>query len=124
MSRFSGAGRRAPARRPLVSYFAAPLAAFSIIDATACGCDTYTEWLALTSTTVEPARLDMARWASAGVILSSVVARYQLFFVFPARSVIGPPTASTPHATKESALDAGSARPPSPANDAPHFAPS
>jgi hypothetical protein len=35
-------------------------------------------WLAATSTTVEPARLDMARCAGAGIILSSVATRYQL----------------------------------------------
>src|SRR5260221_4660659 len=103
-------------------YFAAPFAAFSIIDATACGCDTYTEWLALTSTTLEPARLDMARWASGGIILSSVVTRYQLFFVFHAGSVIAPPSASTPHGTWESAMNAASAGPTSPANDALNFA--
>src|SRR5947208_2405709 len=51
----------------LSSYFAAaivpiaPLAASSMREATACGCDTYTAWLPLTSTTVEPARLDIAR---------------------------------------------------------------
>jgi len=39
----------------------APFAAFSMRSATACGCDTYTAWLPLTSTTVERARLDMAR---------------------------------------------------------------
>src|SRR5437773_5967 len=31
-----------------------------MIDATACGCDTYTAWLPRTSITVDPARLDMA----------------------------------------------------------------
>jgi len=41
-------------------------------SATACGCDTYTAWLPLTSTTVEQARLDIARCASGGIILSSV----------------------------------------------------
>jgi len=32
----------------------------------------------LSSTTVEPARLDIARWAPGGIILSSVVTRYLL----------------------------------------------
>src|SRR5580693_514623 len=36
-----------------------PLAAFSISDATAWGCERKMEWLPLTSTTVEPARFDM-----------------------------------------------------------------
>lgn len=55
-----------------------------MIDATALGCETYTEWLALTSSTFEPARLDMARWACGGIILSSVVTWYQLDFVLHA----------------------------------------
>ena len=49
---------------PACRYFViapAPFAAFSMSDATACGCDTYTAWLPLTSTTFEPARLDIAR---------------------------------------------------------------
>ena len=59
--------QRLPARMRSLqrfSYFATnatPFAAFSMIDATARGCDTYTAWLPLTSTTDEPARLDMAR---------------------------------------------------------------
>src|SRR5688572_24426820 len=56
-------------------------------DATAPGCDTYTEWLPLTSITVEPARLDITRWASGGIILSSVATKYQLGFVFQAGSL-------------------------------------
>src|SRR5438876_4266992 len=103
-------------------YFATPFAAVSMSDATACGCDTYTEWLALTSTTVEPARLDIARWASGGIILSSVVTRYQLFFIFHAGSLIVPPSASTPHGTWESAMNAASSALTSPANDARNFA--
>ena len=46
----------------------------------------------LASTTVEPARLDIARCASGGIIWSSVDTRYQLGFVLHAGSVI----ASTP----------------------------
>src|SRR5215831_2715052 len=91
-------------------------------EATACGCDTYTAWLPLTSTTVEPARLDMARWASGGIILSSVVTRYQLFFVLHAGSLIAPPSASTPHGTWESAMNAASSALTSPAKDALNFA--
>src|SRR6266481_5705479 len=85
-------------------YFrAAPCAAFSMSAATAFGCDTYTAWLPLTSMTVEPARLDMLRWASGGIILSSVVSKYQLGFVFHAGSLILPLSASTPQGTCESA---------------------
>src|SRR5437764_7430236 len=63
-------------------------------------------WLPLTSTTLEPALLDMARCASGGIILSSVTSRYQLGLVFQAGSVITPPRASTPHGTWESAMNA------------------
>jgi hypothetical protein len=45
-------------------------------------------WLPLTSTTVAPVRLDIIRWASGGIILSSVVSKYQLGFVFHAGSLI------------------------------------
>ena len=75
-------------------------------DATACGCDTYTEWLPLTSITFAPARFDMARWASGGIILSSVDTKYQLGLVFQAGSVMVPLSASTPHGTWESAMNA------------------
>src|ERR1700681_2241250 len=91
-------------------------------DATACGCDTYTEWLALTSTTFDPARLDMTRWASGGIILSSVVIRYQLGFVFQAGSLIVPPSASTPHGTCESAMNAAFSALTSPAKNAGNLA--
>jgi hypothetical protein len=43
--------------------------------------------LIVTSATVEPARFDIARWASGGIILSSVATRYQLGFVLHAGSV-------------------------------------
>src|SRR5216684_92863 len=79
-------------------------------------------WLPLTSTTLEPARLDIARWASGGIILSSVVTRYQLGFVLHAGSLIVPPSASTPHGTCESAMNAASSGLTSPANDAANFA--
>src|SRR5438552_15949481 len=87
-------------------------------EATACGCDTYTEWLPLTSTTVEPARLDIARWASGGIILFSVETRYQLGFVFHAGSVTAPLSASSPHGTCESAMNAAASALTSAANDA------
>src|ERR1700726_2561091 len=63
-------------------------------------------WLPLTSTTVEPARLDMERWATGGIILSSVTTRYQLGFAFHAGSLIAPLKAATPHGTWESAIKA------------------
>src|SRR5467141_3910769 len=63
-------------------------------------------WLPLTSTTVEPARLDMARWASGGIILSSVAIRYQLGLAFHAGSLIVPLRAARPHGTWESAMNA------------------
>src|SRR5207244_12262807 len=101
---------------------AAPLAAVSMRAATACGCDTYTEWLPLTSATVEPARLDIARWASGGIILSSVETRYQLGFVFHAGWLIAPLRASTPHGTCESAMNSARSGLTSAANDDANFA--
>src|SRR5258708_15097750 len=47
-----------------------------------------------------PARFDMARCASGGIILSSVVTRYQLGFDLHAGSVIAPSSAATPHGTR------------------------
>src|SRR5712692_11449331 len=63
-------------------------------------------WLPLTSTTVEPARLDMNRCAAGGIILSSVTTRYQLGFAFHAGSLIAPLRAATPHGTWELAMKA------------------
>src|SRR5438105_1506525 len=74
-------------------------AAFSIIAATAAGCETKTEWLPATSSTVEPARSDIICWAGGGIIRSSVVRRYQLGLFRQAGSLIVPPRASTPHGT-------------------------
>src|SRR6201982_503178 len=79
-------------------------------------------WLPLTSTTVEPARLDMERWASGGIILSSVAIRYQLGFFFHAGSLILPLRASTPHGTWESAINAAFSGFTSPAKEAANFA--
>src|SRR6266849_8039977 len=56
--------------------------------------------------TVEPARFDIMRWAGGGIILSSVVTRYQLGLVFQAGAVIVPASASTPHGTWELAIKA------------------
>src|SRR2546427_10551975 len=63
-------------------------------------------WLPLTSTTVEPARLDMERWASGGIILSSVAIRYQLGLALHAGSLVLALRAATPHGTWESAMNA------------------
>src|SRR3989441_10843542 len=63
-------------------------------------------WLPFTSTTVAPARLDIARWASGGIILSSVVTRYQLGLVLHAGSLIARLMAPMPHGTWESAINA------------------
>src|SRR5258705_776226 len=80
------------------------------------------EWLPFASTTFEPARLDIARWASGGIILSSVVTMYQLGFDFHAGSVIAPPKASKPHGTCESAMNAAASASTSAANEAANFA--
>src|ERR1700740_1077761 len=75
-------------------------------------------WLPLTSTTFEPARLDIARCASGGIILSSVTTRYQLGLVLHAGSLIAPPRASTPQGTWESAMNAAFSGSTSAAKDA------
>src|SRR6266550_8103721 len=80
------------------------------------------EWLPLASTTDAPARLDIIRWASGGIILSSVETRYQLGFVFHAGSLIVPLSASTPHGTWESAMKAAASALTSAANEAGNFA--
>src|SRR5216683_3384901 len=79
-------------------------------------------WLPFASTTVEPARLDMKRWASGGIILSSVAIKYQLGFDFHAGSLIVPLGASTPHGTCESAMNAAFSGSTSPAKEAGNFA--
>src|SRR5437588_866475 len=75
-------------------------------EATASGCETQTAWLPLLSTTLEPARLDIARWASGGIILSSVETRYQLGLDFQAGWLTAPANALTPQGTWESAMNA------------------
>src|SRR5712675_1030212 len=79
-------------------------------------------WLPFTSTTVAPARLDMARWASGGIILSSVVSRYQLGLVLHAGSLIAPLMAPMPHGTWESAINAAFSGSTSAAKEAGNFA--
>src|ERR1700757_5294862 len=79
-------------------------------------------WLPLTSTTVAPACLDIARWASGGIILSSVVTRYQLGLVRHAGSLIAPLMAPVPHGTWESAINAAFSGSTSAAKEAGNFA--
>src|ERR1700739_911965 len=78
-------------------------------------------WLPLTSTTVARARLDMARWASGGIILSSVVTKYQLGFVLHAGWLIAPLMAPMPHGTWESAMNAAFSGSTSAAKEAGNF---
>src|ERR1700674_1581956 len=79
-------------------------------------------WLPLTSTTVEPARLDMAGWASGGIILSSVAIRYQLGLALHAGSPIAPLMAPMPHGTWESAMNVAFSASTSAAKEAGNFA--
>ena len=62
-------------------------------------------------------RADIERWAAGGIIRSSVVSRYQLGLARQAGSVIVPPSASTPHGTCESAMNAASSAGTSPAKE-------
>src|ERR671921_1935327 len=78
-------------------------------------------WLPWASTTVEPARSDIDRWAGGGIIRSSVATRYQLGFFRHAGSLIVPLKASTPHGTCESAMNAASSALTSAANDSWNF---
>src|SRR5204862_978185 len=79
-------------------------------------------WLPATSTTVEPARLDMKRWAGGGIILSSVATRYQLGLAFHAGSLSVPLSASTPHGTWDAAMNAAFSSSTSAANEAGNLA--
>src|SRR5258707_5137691 len=79
------------------------------------------EWLPGASTTVEPARPDMTRWAGGGIIRSSVATRYQLGLLRQAGSLTAPLRASTPHGTCESAMNAASSAGTSAANEAANF---
>src|SRR5688572_11625748 len=78
-------------------------------------------WLPATSTTVDPARCDINCCAGGGIIRSSVATRYQLGLDFQAGSVIAPASASTPHGTCESAMNAALSAGTSSANDAANF---
>src|SRR5262249_37183475 len=98
------------------------LAAVTMTDATACGCETYTEWLPVISVTCDPARFDIARCASGGIIRSLVATMYQLGLPRHAGWVIAPASASTPHGTCESAMNAAVSGSTSAANDAANFA--
>src|SRR5882762_9521835 len=64
----------------------------------------------------------MKRCAGGGIILSSVVTRYQLGFVFHAGSSIEPLSAATPQGTWESAMNAAFSVSTSAANEAWNFA--
>src|SRR5258706_1319246 len=90
--------------------------------ATACGCDTYTAWLPLISTTLATMRLDTARCASGGISLSLAATRYQLGLDLHAGSVTAPLSASTPQGTCASAMNAAASDATSAAKDAANFA--
>src|SRR5258705_2844356 len=60
----------------------------------------------------------IARCASGGIILPSVVTRYQLGFDFHAGSLTAPLSASSPHGTCESAMNAAASALTSAANEA------
>src|SRR4029077_18054615 len=64
----------------------------------------------------------MKRWAGGGIIRSSVATKYQLGLVFHAGWLITPPSASTPHGTCESAMNAALSASTSAANEARNFA--
>src|SRR2546422_8357665 len=64
----------------------------------------------------------MKRWAAGGIILSSLAIKYQLGLVFHAGSLIVPLSASMPHGTWESAMNAAVSASTSPANEAGDFA--
>src|SRR5437660_9646678 len=63
----------------------------------------------------------MKRCAGGGIILSSVVTRYQLGFFFHARSSIAPLSAATPQGTCESAIKAAFSGSTSAANESWNF---
>src|SRR6185503_20242088 len=97
------------------------VAACSMNSATAAGFDTYTAWLPSTSTVVAPARLDMARCAGGGIILSLVATRYQLGLDFHAGVVTAPFSASNPHGTCASAMKRAASGATSAAKEAANF---
>ena len=73
------------------------------------------------SVTVAPIRCDIVRCATGLIIRSSVATRYQLGLLRQVGSVISPPSASTPHGTCESAMNAACSALTSPANEAWNF---
>src|SRR6185503_7307102 len=75
-------------------------------------------WLPRASVTAAPARFDIARCASGGIILSSVATRYQLGLAFHEAALTAPWRASTPQGTWELARNAARSGATSPANDA------
>src|SRR6202521_6464774 len=64
----------------------------------------------------------MERWASGGIILSSVETRYQLGLTFRAGAVTLPSRASTPQGTCEAAIKEARSGRTSAANEAANFA--
>src|SRR5262249_60176557 len=70
------------------------------------------------STTFDSARCAIERWAGGGIILSSAATRYQLGLTRQPGLLIAPASASTPHGTCESAMNAASSGATSAANDA------
>src|ERR1700751_2174365 len=64
----------------------------------------------------------MARWASGGIILSSLVTRYQLGLLLHAGSLSAPLMAPVPHGTWESAINAAFSESTSAAKEAGNFA--
>src|SRR6478735_7046389 len=75
-------------------------------SATGAGRVMYTAWEAASSSTVDRARRDMARWLSGGISRSSVATRYQLGLSRQAGRVIVPAAALVPHGGCESAMNA------------------
>jgi adenylate cyclase len=65
-------------------------------------------WLPATSVVVAPARSAIICCAGGGIMRSSVAIRYQLGLLRQAGSLIAPPSASKPHGTCESAMNAAS----------------
>src|ERR1700741_3799955 len=78
-------------------------------------------WLPGTSIVVAPARSAIARCAPGGIMRSSVAIRYQLGLLRQAGSVTAPLSASTPHGTCESAMNAASRAGTSAANESANF---
>src|SRR5262249_40158773 len=78
-------------------------------------------WLPSTSTTLAPARFDMARCAGGGIMRSLVATRYQLGLDFHAGLLTAPLSASTPHGTWASAMNLAASGGTSAANEAANF---